>query len=237
MGFTASFSHFWINSKSSLEIGISDFVPFRNPKLFSLENNTITFLQSSLYRKDEISFPFISSGLQFLFFKTDKKISLGFGYQYQNDYHQLKLENTKELSIHYLNHLFFISSSFHLKDREFFFSPFIGFELGILTYSSLLTQSIGSPLEKSKYYQRMPLENFSFGVFTGLSLGIRVHLIENILSFRYFFSYQFTTSSTKFLAKEYEILTREIIKPLLEDEFQLNHSGLKMNLNLIFYLN
>lgn len=233
------FQDFWLDSNSSVEIGISDFIPTRNPNLTKEENDKIGILQSSLYRKDEIPFPYIASGLKLEFLKTKKKLSIGFGYEYQNDYHQFSLPQKKDISLSgiFLNHLFYVKSLLHLKDQNFFFTPFIGLDLGLITYSSLLIESIGKPIENIDNYQKAKLENFSLGVFTGLSMGIKINLIKNILSLRYSILYQITTPSAPFKAREYDLLGRETFANLFEEELFLSHSGLKMNLALIFYPN
>ena len=167
---------------------------------------------------------------------------MGFNYEYQNDHHEFVVpqeKNTSQkstsLSGNFLNHLFALQSFYHLKDEDFFFTPFIGLELGLLTYSSLLVKSIGKPIENITDYQRMILKNFSIGIFSGISIGFRIHIINKFLSLKYLFNYQFTTTSFPFKAKEYEPLTRETFGDLLKSNFVLNHSGLKMNLILVFY--
>lgn len=233
------FQDFWVDSNSSIEIGISDFIPTRNSELTKEENNKIEISQSALYRQDEIPFPFIASGLKFEFLKIKKKLSIGFGYEYQNDYHQFYLPQKKDISLSgiFLNHLFYIKSLLHLKNQNFFFTPFIGLDLGLITYSSLLIESIGKPIENINSYQNSKLENFSLGVFTGLSIGIKINLIKNILSLRYSILYQLTTPSSPFNAKKYDLLGRETFADLFEEEIFLSHSGLKINLTLIFYPN
>ena len=82
--FANFFLKFWQSSNSSVELGISDFVPYRNPKILNEESANLIISQQALSRKDEVPFPFIASGLKISFLKTKKKISLGFSYEYQN---------------------------------------------------------------------------------------------------------------------------------------------------------
>ena len=209
----------------SIEIGFKEYVPEANNQVLKkiAPNNIYVINQSTLWRQDNLPFPFLFPGILIEYLVHQNKFSYGIGYDYFADFHDFSFkdinQNEISLSSNLVNQSIYLKGLLHLKDK-YRFSPFLGIKGG-LNYDtggfSPLISSSDSSNEDIFLNANIPFAFFSPGVFISFLAGIKMYFWPKLFGFRVNIEYTLSTPSFPFFSED------------KSNQYQIDASGLMIN--------